>query len=69
MTRLPSAQAAGHAIDEMNLSADGEHGSRRELVNELDEALGGAESVGLLADLPAALGVHDDLDAGIFGAD
>ncbi len=61
-------EAVGHAIDEMNLSADGELGAFRSLFDERDELLCGAESVGFLADFPAAFGMDDDLDAGIFGA-
>src|ERR1700749_3671749 len=59
----------GETIDEVNLRSDGKHGSGRGVFDDLDEAFRGAESVGLLADLPAALGMHDDLDAGVFGAD
>ncbi len=38
-------------------------------IDDLDKALSAAEGVGFLADFPAALGVDDDLDAGILGAD
>ena len=61
-------KAARHAVHQVNLSADGEHLPRRSLVNESNQPLGGTESVGLLADLPAALGMNDDLNAGILGA-
>src|ERR1035438_536547 len=52
----------------MNLRADGEGGSRGGLLDEGDKALSGAEGVGLLADLEAALGMDDDLNAGVPGA-
>jgi hypothetical protein len=52
----------------MDLSTDGKGGARGGLFDKGDEALRGTESVGLLADFPAALGVNDDLDAGILGA-
>ena len=61
-------KAAGHAVDQVNLRADGKYRSRRRLLDQRDQPLGGAQRVGLLADLPAALGMHDDLDAGILGA-
>src|ERR1039458_3014761 len=61
-------KALGHAVDEVNLRADGEHCARGSLLDEGDQLLGGAERVGLLADLEAALGVNNDLDAGVAGA-
>jgi hypothetical protein len=66
--RLPSfGETPGHAVHQVNLRADGEHRPAGPL-NNLDEPLSGTQRVSLLADLPAALGMHDDLDAGILGA-
>jgi len=62
-------KALGEAVDEMDFGTDGEHRTCRGVLDELDEALGRAEGVGLLADLPAAFGMDDDLNAGILGAD
>src|ERR1017187_745981 len=62
-------EAAGEAGDQVNLGSDGEYGAGGGVLNNLDEALGGAQCVGLLVDLPVALRMHDDLDAGILGAD
>src|SRR5215469_6159772 len=59
---------AREAIDEVNLGADREGGPRGRLFDQRDDPLGRAERVSLLADLPAAFRVHDDLNAGIFRA-
>src|ERR1035441_9339082 len=63
-----ACKAAAHAVDQVNFRADGEHCARGSLLDEGDQLLGGTEGVGFLADLPAALGVNDDLDAGVPGA-
>ena len=49
----------------MNFGAHSEHLPLGSLIDELDQTFRRAESVGLLADLPTALGVDDDLDAGV----
>jgi len=59
----------GQPVDEVNFSADGEGGAFRGFFDEGNEALGGAEGVGFLADLKTALRVDDDLDAGVLGPD
>ena len=62
-------EASGEAVDEVDLGADGEAGAGCALLDGLDDLLGGAEDVGLLADLPAALWVDDDGHAGFVAAD
>ena len=59
----------GEAVDEVNLGSDSEHGALGRAAHQLNQPLGRAECVGLLADLPAALRVHDHLHAGLFAAD
>ena len=69
MTRLPSAaNCLRQAVDQVDLRADGELVPAGASFTSLDEAFGGAECVRLLADFPAAFGMHDDLDAGILRA-
>ena len=58
----------GQSIDEVNFGADGEFRPRWSVFNDLDEAFGGADVVGLLADFEAAFGVDDDVDVGVFCA-
>src|SRR5262245_55721582 len=52
----------------MDFRAHSEPGPCRRLADQLEQALGGADAVGLLADFPAALRMHDHADAGILGA-
>src|SRR5208337_3099600 len=52
-------------IHQVNLRSDGERGSGWRLLHKFDEVVSRADSVSLLADLPAALWMNDDLDAGI----
>src|SRR5271170_6304728 len=50
----------------MNLGADGEDAALGRLLDELNDAFGRAHRVCLLTDLPAALGMNDNLDARVF---
>ena len=52
----------------MNLGANSEDGALGSLLDQRDELLGGTQRVGLLANLPAAFGMDDDLNAGVLGA-
>src|SRR5438477_9028758 len=55
-----------HSIDQMDFGSYGKLGACRGIFDDLDQAFGGADAIGLLADLPAALGMDDDLDAWVF---
>src|SRR5205809_4568237 len=58
-----------HAIDEMDFSAHGKLGTGGGIFDDLDQPFGGADAVGLLADLPAAFRMDNDLDVWVFSAD
>src|SRR5438128_2068372 len=58
-----------HAVDEMDLRADGELGTARRVRNYFDEALGAADVVSALADFQTTFGMDDDLNVRILGAD
>src|SRR3569623_472794 len=55
-------------VDEVDLRPDRKSGAGGRVLDDLDDAFRGAESVGFLADLPTTLRMHNDLDAGILGA-
>ena len=54
-------QLVGHAVDEMDLGADGPLAAGRRIAEGVDDVLGRAGVVREVNDLLAALGVHKDL--------
>ena len=58
-----------HAIHEMNFCSHREHRAGPGLLDDLQQALGGADAISFLANFPAAFGMDNDLNARIFGAD
>ena len=66
---LLRSEFLAHAVDQMNFRAYGEHADPgRRVCDHLDQAFGGADAIGFLANFPAAFRMHNHLDAGILGA-
>jgi len=51
----------------VDFRAHSEHGARRGFADHLQQAFGGTDGVGFLADLPPAFRMGDHAYAGIFG--
>ena len=58
-----------HALHHVDLGAHADDRARRRVLDEVEDALGGADEVGERHDVVRALGVHDHHAVGVLGAE